>query len=249
MTSHVYGTEFMGVTSLSRLSAQKIVPAVQGLMAEGHSITSVADFGCALGTWLSVWQQAGVADVQGVDGDYLKGQALEFDAALIRLDDLTRHIDLGRRFDLVQSLEVAEHLPLAAAATFVATLVRHGDIVLFSAAPPGQGGEYHVNEQSYGFWRDLFAGHGYALFDAVRGMIAGDDSIRYWYRYNSFLFVKESAISRLKPAVAASRISPGAAVPDISPPLFKLRKAAVRQMPQAMSHGIAGLLSRIRTRG
>ncbi|MDP6884692.1 MAG: hypothetical protein QF830_11185, partial [Rhodospirillales bacterium] len=43
------------------------------------------------------------------------------------------------------SLEVAEHLPPDAAETFVATLVAHGRLVLFSAAPPGQGGLNHVN--------------------------------------------------------------------------------------------------------
>jgi hypothetical protein len=34
-------------------------------------------------------------------------------------------------------------------------------MVLFSAAPPGQGGEHHVNERTYEFWRGLFARHGY----------------------------------------------------------------------------------------
>ena len=35
---------------------------------------------------------------------------------------------------------------------------RHSDIVLFSAAPPGQGGHGHVNERSYEYWRGEFAG-------------------------------------------------------------------------------------------
>ena len=245
MTDHVYDARFMGVTSLSRTSAARIVPLVQAML----QVSSVADFGCALGTWLSVWQQAGVADVQGVDGDYLKGQALEVNPGFIRHDDLTTPINFGRKFDLVQSLEVAEHLPPAAAAGFVTTLARHGDVILFSAAPPGQGGEYHVNEQPYSFWRDLFSAEGYAMFDPLRGKIAGDESIRYWYRYNMFLFAKESAVARLSPEVVATRIAAGAVVPDISPVLFKLRKVAVRNMPRAVSHGIAKVLSKIRTRG
>jgi hypothetical protein len=63
--------------------------------------------------------------------------------------DLSRPFRLGRRFDLVQSLEVAEHIPPAQTEIFVDNLAAHGDVILFSAAVPGQGGEFHVNEQPY----------------------------------------------------------------------------------------------------
>ncbi|WP_435201864.1 hypothetical protein [Qipengyuania sp. 902] len=53
--------------------------------------------------------------------------------------DLSQPFDLAQRFDLVQTLEVAEHLPETSARDFVASIARHGDIVLFSAAVPGQG--------------------------------------------------------------------------------------------------------------
>jgi hypothetical protein len=47
---------------------------------------------------------------------------------------------LDRRFDLVQSLEVAEHITPAASEAFVEDLARHAErFVLFSAAPPGKG--------------------------------------------------------------------------------------------------------------
>ena len=63
------------------------------------------------------------------------------------MSNLANPVDLGRKFDLVQSLEVGEHLPKSAADTFVETLVKHGDVVLFSAASVGQGGHDHINEQ------------------------------------------------------------------------------------------------------
>jgi hypothetical protein len=63
---------------------------------------------------------------------------------------------MGRRFDLVQSLEVGEHLPLSAAETLVDSLTTASDRVLFSAAVKGQGGEFHVNEQPLAFWQELF---------------------------------------------------------------------------------------------
>ena len=45
--------------------------------------------------------------------------------------DLHNAIDLGRRFDLVCSLEVAEHLPRIRAVLFVVDLVKAAPVVLF----------------------------------------------------------------------------------------------------------------------
>ena len=245
MNRHIYGTAFMGVTAQSRQSAERIVACIGNVL----NVSSVADFGCALGTWLSVWQAHGVANLQGVDGDYLKGQALEIDAAHMRFSDLSQPIDLGCRFDIVESLEVAEHLPPAAAATFIETLTRHGDIVVFSAAPPGQGGENHTNERSYDYWRDLFAARGYAMFDWIRPLIADDAGIRYWYRYNIFMFVRESAVPHLPEQIRKTRVAASGPVADVSPGLFKIRKTIVRLLPVAIQDQIAGALAKLRGAG
>ena len=55
---------------------------------------------------------------------------------------------------------MAEHLSPEAGAGLVASLARHGDVLLFSAASPGRGGEFHVNERSPEYWRSL---HGSAF--------------------------------------------------------------------------------------
>lgn len=58
--------------------------------------------------------------------------------------DLTRPLDLGRRFALVTCIEVAEHLPPEAAPTLCDTLGRHtGDLLVFTSALPGQLGDHH----------------------------------------------------------------------------------------------------------
>ena len=54
-------------------------------------------------------------------------------------------------------MEVAEHLPREKASVFIDTLTKHSGIVLFSAAVPGQGGTYHVNEQWPKYWNELFS--------------------------------------------------------------------------------------------
>jgi hypothetical protein len=60
-----------------------------------------------------------------VDVPFVDRRQLLIDPACFHDADLARPIKLGRKFDLVQSLEVAEHLPATGAAEFVETLVAH----------------------------------------------------------------------------------------------------------------------------
>lgn len=174
---------------------------------------------------------AGIEDVCGVDGPYLQSRSLHIPAERFVAADLTAPVRLGRRFDLVESLETAEHLPIDVAATFVETLVAHAPVVLFSAAPPGQGGEHHINEQPYAFWRRLFAIHGYVLVDAVRPRVAGNRRIEPWYRYNALLFVDGSLMAPLLSALSAQRVPDAAPIPHYAPALVRLRNRLVSRIP------------------
>jgi SAM-dependent methyltransferase len=237
-----YDDAFYAVTQQSRPSAERVT----ALLKSRLPIASVADFGCARGTWLAAWQRLGVHDVVGVDS--LQAQSFEVEPALIRRADLTRPIDLGRRFDLVHSFEVAEHLPADAAPAFVASLARHGGLIVFSASPPGQGGEHHVNERPYAYWRDLFFRHGYAMYDCLRPLLRGDRTVRYWYRYNIFLFADEAAGSALPADWRRCRVAETGDVPDVAPAWFKARKAVVRHIPAQAQTAISRVLSWLRGR-
>jgi len=237
-----YDSAFMGLAARAQRSAGVMVDLLRGALP----VSSVADFGCALGTWLSVWRRAGVEDVIGVDGPYVRIEDLEIPPRLFRSHDLTSSIDLGRRFDLVESMEVAEHLPAGAADGFVACLVRHADVVLFSAAPPGQGGENHINEQPYEYWRALFARHGYRVFDWLRPQIAGRTDVQFWYRYNIFLFVAEDRLGALPPLIRASEVRPGERIRDLSPWTFNMRKALIRRVPPVLQNRISRAMLRLR---
>jgi 2-polyprenyl-3-methyl-5-hydroxy-6-metoxy-1,4-benzoquinol methylase len=72
---------------------------------------TVIDVGCGVGTWLAVLAENGVADVWGIDGDYVDRALLEIPEERFLPHDLTKPVRLERRFDLVLCLEVAEHLP------------------------------------------------------------------------------------------------------------------------------------------
>src|SRR5205085_8299510 len=129
------------------------------------------------------------------------------DAANFRAADLANPIRLARKFDLVQSLEVAEHLPADKAEQFVDTLIEHGSMILFSAAVPGQGGENHINEQPISYWRRLFRVRGYAAIDYIRPLVYKDARIAPWYRYNTLLFVRNDALTSLPDSVLQRRVN------------------------------------------
>lgn len=184
-------------------------------------IRSAVDFGCGVGTWLSVFQRHGATEVLGLDGDWVERNMLEIDAACFRpvhMEDVT---PLDRRFDLAISLEVAEHLPETRADAFVNVLTQASDIVLFSAAIPDQGGVGHVNEQWPDYWAAKFAARGFSPLDFIRMHIWDDESIPYWYRQNIVLFVREEKLSELR---LPEGMSPVQGVPALVHPALYAHK-------------------------
>src|SRR6266542_308161 len=149
----VYTQDFFRSRETGSLtSAHHIVPIVLDLVRP----KSVVDVGCGLGTWLAVFAKHGVEDILGIDGGYVPTEALHIPPSRFRSCALTEALLIDRAFDLVVSLEVAEHLPRESAETFVESLATLGPAVLFSAAIPFQGGTGHVNEQWPEYWVKLF---------------------------------------------------------------------------------------------
>lgn len=236
MSEHVYSSDFYDyIDDGSRASARIVAPLLLGEM----SIASLLDVGAGHGAWASEWMAAGVGDVLAVDGEYVSLDQLVIPSTNFRAHDLGTPLDLGRRFDLVQSLEVAEHLPAAKAATFVETLTRHGDVVLFSAAVPHQGGEHHVNEQPPEYWRSLFAKRGYAAFDWLRPRLVDQKQVKGWYRYNSILYANAAGEQRLSKSVLAARVADGVSVPMGGDFAWNARRTLVRLIPGSLIKPVA----------
>jgi SAM-dependent methyltransferase len=235
---YAYGADFYRfLSSFAVRSAQRIVPTLTAVLPVG----SVADFGCGQGAWLSVWAAAG-ASVTGVDGHYIETASLLIDPGKFHAADLSAPIDLRRQFDLVQSLEVAEHLLPTKAEQFVETLTAHGSRVLFSAAVLGQGGENHLNEQPLGYWRAIFRKRGYAAIDYLRPLICDDPEIARWYRCNMLLYVKNEAVAALPDPVRSCRVPDDRPLADYWPLPYRLGQALVRRLPR----GVVDHLSRTR---
>ena len=222
---------------MSVRSAECLLPIV----AQHFNIRSVADFGCGRGGWLAAWKGLGVETVQGFDGDYLRYQTLLIEDSEMQFGDLCQPVALGRQFDLVQSLEVAEHLPKSAAKTFIETLTRHGDLVLFSAATPGQGGMSHINEQPFSYWRKHFDSVGFVPLDCVRPTIQARHHIEIWYRYNTLIYVEKERLATLAPEVRAMAIKANQAIPDFSSRLYRTRKLLIRPLPVFVVNWLSSL--------
>jgi hypothetical protein len=189
--SSLYDTNFYSDQQDGSLSsARVVVPLVLSIF----DVRSVVDIGCGVGGWLKVFQENGVHDCLGIDGDYVPREMLKISPGCFRAADLTRLEGLGRRFDLACSLEVAEHLPASSASAFVDALVRAAPVILFSAAVPHQGGTDHVNERWQSYWRRMFEARGYAAVDCVRPRIVGNGKVDPWYRQNIVIYCRPEMV-------------------------------------------------------
>lgn len=182
--------------------------------------------------WLAEWLRMGVREIAGVDGDYVPRSALAIPPDAFRAVDISQPFDLGRGFELVVCLEVAEHVPEAHADVLIDSLCRHGDLIMFSAAIPGQGGDFHVNEQPYEYWRDKFAARGYAIFDCARRPVAGLIEIEPWYRFNTFVYANDNGQSRLSESARRTVVEASAPLAIVAPWQWRLR-CYLRTLPLA----------------
>jgi len=148
---------------------------------------SLLDVGCGLGTWLKAALNFGISDVLGIDGIDIPVDRLLVSSKLFKQQNLTVPWSLGRRFDAVICLEVAEHLEDNFANNLVQTLTYHSDVIIFSAAPPWQSGQQHVNCQLPSYWQALFNQHGFVCSDAVRWRLWDIPLVEPWYKQNMFI--------------------------------------------------------------
>ncbi|MGN6647197.1 MAG: class I SAM-dependent methyltransferase [Cytophaga sp.] len=163
-------------------SPDQIVPVLIDLF----SPESVIDIGCGIGTFLKSFKKSGIETVLGVDGSWVNRDLLfqHISPDEFKEQDLSQSFVLDKKFDLVISLEVAEHIEPAHAQTFVRNLVTAGNVIVFSAAVPNQGGQNHLNEQLLSYWKELFLQHDYHVHDILKPYFWNNPEIFFWYKQN-----------------------------------------------------------------
>lgn len=180
-----YDSKFYRQQDKSYRSAKEFLP----YLFSSYKPSSMVDFGCGVGPWLSVAYELGVKDLLGIDGEWIEGKQLNADNISYRLVNLEQPIRLERKFNLAISLEVAEHLSEKRAKSFVADICAASDVIMFGAAIKGQGGINHINEQWQSYWINLFQQNDYTCIDFFRGRFWNSQNIGVGYVQNTFLFI------------------------------------------------------------
>lgn len=226
-------------------SAREIVPLVLELIRP----RSVVDVGCGLGMWTSIFREQGVEEFLGVDNVTVPQDSLLIPRDRFLAHDLGHPLKLDARFDLVVSLEVAEHLPASSAATFVDTLTSLGPVILFSAAIPHQRGRGHINEQWPEYWAALFAERGYRTVDCLRQRIWNNERVEPYYKQNMLVFVADDRLSD-HAALAAEALPAGRMPLSLIHPHYYLKRtdfanSSLKWHGQKLLHYVRAVLRRL----
>lgn len=124
----------------------------------------VIDVGCGNGDLVKGLQERIKCPVYGIEGTINALDSMEsWLENYVFIRDIRQHLDdfLLRRMDLAICFEVAEHIEEEYADVFVDNLCGLSDLILMSAARPGQGGHHHVNCQPFDYWFHKFTLRGY----------------------------------------------------------------------------------------
>ncbi len=216
MRKKPYTKKFFSEKLNSMSSARRIVP----FLIEAARPKSVIDLGCGTADFLSVFIKNNIPDVLGVDGEWVEASLLKIPKESFMPAELEKPFRLDRKFDLVLSLEVAEHIPEKFAGDFIDTLTGLGDMVCFSAAVPSQGGRSHLNERWPDYWAGLFSQRGYASVDCLRKRFWNDPEVNFWYAQNMIFYIREEKLSQNPFLEKEHKISPGPPLPLIHPGLY-----------------------------
>jgi len=131
---------------------------------------TMIDYGSGDGWWSHSFKQIGSETCFAVELDEIAKEHTPEDVYFLQHDLREPLTDLLRPFDLVMCLEVAEHIPKHAAHNaLLQTLAKStGNVLIFSAAQPGQPGTGHINLQPVGYWIEAIEKWPYIKFSQER---------------------------------------------------------------------------------
>lgn len=105
--------------------------------------------------------------------------------------DLSQPFNLNETFEVVISLEVAEHIPKEFEDIYIENITKHSSkYIIISWAVPGQGGKGHVNEQSNEYVLNLFKQLAYTHEEEITQYLRNSITNCSWFRNTLFVFKK-----------------------------------------------------------
>lgn len=241
MTTTLYDKKFYDTQKDGSFRSAELYLAYLWSLLPG--IESVVDLGCGVGTWLRAAHELGAAKLVGYDGTWNRQANMIEPTIQFNPVDLNQSIAPTERFDLAISLEVAEHLAPAGSQRFVDSLTALADVVLFSAAYPGQGGTGHINERPHSDWAAMFAQHDYRVFDLFRGRFWDHPEIDTCYAQNAFLYVRAGCAEYpLLTARGFKALDGFAFMNCIHPKLYQVKVKRARSLRQKVEKPLPDLL-------
>jgi 2-polyprenyl-3-methyl-5-hydroxy-6-metoxy-1,4-benzoquinol methylase len=121
--------------------------------------SSVLDVGCGTGRSLEYFLEQKINAI-GIENSATAISLSPVKNHILKYN-LNKEVHLNRMFDLIWCFEVIEHIHPDYERNFLNTLINHSNVIILSAARPGQGGHGHFNEQEPEYWISKFSKYGY----------------------------------------------------------------------------------------
>ncbi|MBN2854200.1 class I SAM-dependent methyltransferase [Patescibacteria group bacterium] len=191
--SHIYDDNFFHNTIKFEADSAK---AFVDIILEYFSPESIIDIGCGAGIYLFEFEKRGVKDVFGIDGSEHAKNSFLLSQDKLEIFDLAKEYQTEKKFDLCLCVEVAEHLREEDADTLVNTIIESSDLVIFTAAVPGQGPRSigHINEQPHEYWIKKFSQNNYSFLDDLTKEMRlkmQEQKVVWWIVSNLMIFKKK----------------------------------------------------------
>lgn len=145
------------------------------------------DFGCGNAKYAKYINDSNpLIEVEAYDGNpYVEVLTDGFGKVL----DLSKPFDLNKKYDVVSSLEVAEHIPKEYEKIYIENLLRHcKNLLIISWAKIGQGGKGHVNEQNRDYVLNVMDNYNLKYNDELSLLLRKSCTTCYWFRDTIMVF-------------------------------------------------------------
>jgi len=143
----------------------------------------VLDVGCGPGIYVDALSKYNHITATGID--------LDKNNPYLKIDIFSDTFLEYTNYDITLCIEVAEHLPPDLADEFVRRLCNTADVILFSAAHPGQGGHGHINCQDKAYWIEKFNNNNFVLDEPRTNNLVAYMQNGYhmgWFAQNAMVF-------------------------------------------------------------
>jgi cyclopropane fatty-acyl-phospholipid synthase-like methyltransferase len=161
----------------------ELCKAIMDLCGE-LNVKTLVDFGCGTGAYIKFIKEIGI-DVEGYDGNPFTPKISGGVGSVL---DLSSDFNLNKKFDMVMSLEVGEHIPVEFEDVFIDNICRHSNqFLLLSWAIVGQGGDGHVNCRNNDYIIEKLKERNFEIMETESNILR-NKSTKFWFKNTIMLF-------------------------------------------------------------